>query len=792
MKQILLLILSLLTIVVKAQEKSTKDTSLVPSTLATCSQTLLGCNFNNWPNPLKGESITYPAPVNGNCYDGSAATKWNCITTRANQTWFYVRILTRGNIRFVFNNSSNVDVDGVLWGPVANNDLANACSVTETTPLVCDYNADARVELPCTTHSSLCGGSLSGTIPVEVGQIYVLCILNYANRPTNITLSQPLNGSVYYSQESLDFQIEHFRINNGNKADRVSLRQASAEDNGVFKVCADGSTSSLFKVTTTKSNVKARISQDPTKANTAMYGEFTEATFNNGVYEFTYKHPDYLNSFSTYLQLNVELYEQSTSTRALASYPLRIHPAPLLMVHGLWSNGTPIDDSSFEVLEGELGISTAYSINTNEIVTKLYRQADYRISNDASFSTNDWVVPVYIASFKDYILKEGYSFSKVDIIGHSMGGILSRLYLQSSRYNNDIHKLITLNTPHSGSQVANFLSDPLNTGDALCEFVRDMLSGNPQAATCQSGAINDLKVNSDAIRALNSGAGRIKVVPSHAIATTFPTSQILRGLSRVPKVGMMAMLLNIGISIIFNGEDNDGIVALSSQKGGVITTAQSTPSMITPHSSQSNNSVRNQIKTLLTTPTSSSIFTTAGFNPPTLVYSTPPPENRNQLATNATMQIIKPANAVRVNIGGSLGFEITSTNIVEINAIINYDEDEVMSYSATGNIANFTLPIDNGFSIGPHSVLVIGKTATGETIRQRISFEVTNCVSQYNTLNGNLTNSFYQADNLIITNGKIPFGQNIQMSAGQYIEFIPGFDTDPYTILNTKIGGCSN
>ena len=56
---------------------------------------------------------------------------------------------------------------------------------------------------------------------------------------------------------------------------------------------------------------------------------------------------------------------------------------------------------------------------------------------------------------KEALIKIGYKVKKIDIVGHSMGGNLIRLYLQSDDYKFDIHKLITLNTPHSGTQLAN-------------------------------------------------------------------------------------------------------------------------------------------------------------------------------------------------------------------------------------------------------------------------------------------------------------------------------------------------
>lgn len=48
-------------------------------------------------------------------------------------------------------------------------------------------------------------------------------------------------------------------------------------------------------------------------------------------------------------------------------------------------------------------------------------------------------------------IKAETNSSKVDIVAHSMGGLISRSYIQSSEYNSDVDQLIFLNTPHKGS-----------------------------------------------------------------------------------------------------------------------------------------------------------------------------------------------------------------------------------------------------------------------------------------------------------------------------------------------------
>lgn len=45
--------------------------------------------------------------------------------------------------------------------------------------------------------------------------------------------------------------------------------------------------------------------------------------------------------------------------------------------------------------------------------------------------------------------------SRYILIGHSMGGVVSREYVQGNFYNGDVDKIITLDSPHEGSGALN-------------------------------------------------------------------------------------------------------------------------------------------------------------------------------------------------------------------------------------------------------------------------------------------------------------------------------------------------
>jgi len=51
-------------------------------------------------------------------------------------------------------------------------------------------------------------------------------------------------------------------------------------------------------------------------------------------------------------------------------------------------------------------------------------------------------------------IKQICGCDKVDLVAHSMGGLVARQYIQSDRYNQDVDRLIFLGTPHLGSPKA--------------------------------------------------------------------------------------------------------------------------------------------------------------------------------------------------------------------------------------------------------------------------------------------------------------------------------------------------
>ena len=223
----------------------------------------------------------------------------------------------------------------------------------------------------------------------------------------------------------------------------------------------------------------------------------------------------------------------------------------------------------------------------------------------SSFKTNLHVVEESIAKEKKRFNR--ILFKKVDLVGHSMGGILSRLHVQYVDKTN-VHKIVTVNTPHSGSEwgdIMSFLIDKvynklvninlketeenkkrtLTLLDKIAElaFGVDIHTNDFR----EDFAVYDLAVNSEATDYYLNGlsdegnAGSVldemNGIPIRAITTTldfkkFTWGSILfsLGILRYGKKNLsMFEFLGILTELNIKLNESDWVVSLESQKGGL-------------------------------------------------------------------------------------------------------------------------------------------------------------------------------------------------------------------------------
>lgn len=417
-----------------------------------------------------------------------------------------------------------------------------------------------------------------------------------------------------------------------------------------FKVCTDGSDASIFEINYVLGNqieqgeFILRIQEDPNGNNQDVYGSFSSLPpSSSNVITISYNHPQYIESETNGNYIHIELVEIATGD-VKETIPLALYNPPVLLVHGLGANG-----EAFKELQEYLQSEFYYP-------EELTFSVDYKSTNDEEFFVNEPVIPKHT----DGIIKEAiinhYSVGEVDIVAHSMGGILSRIYLQSNYYLNEINKLITVNTPHSGTQLPNYLLDP-NSAAIIPQLVCTILFLLDSDASCFDGAVEDLRVNSNAIlNDLNGDNLNFNVVPSHVIVTTYSQNDRI--------VGLMELLLRTTLELLYNGEPHDLIVPLSSQKAGLSSLNIST--FESRHDGSYNVSViKDSLGQLLLKNPNNSVFAQNGFNPPTLTYENQP---------------ITPPNTNIVSIDISSSFE---------NQTINYGEE--IDIQVTSNSPNDTI-----------------------------------------------------------------------------------------------------
>ena len=341
-----------------------------------------------------------------------------------------------------------------------------------------------------------------------------------------------------------------------------------------IKICADGSKATKIIFTNNNSGVDLsdvhfKIASDPT-VNYPNFSGFCEESTSGNKKTATFNHPTYLPYSYTPYRDDTILIVNDNNLCATYKIPVRIYPAPIVLVHGLWSSASSFQ-KMVQNIKADLLLPNALILPVN-----------YKATNDASFYDNRYVVPDNITALLTSARNNNFSAGKVDVIGHSMGGLLARLYLQSSAYiqKKDIHKLITLNTPHSGSQGANILLNPSSATSAVARIVAEpaiKLFNQSTSSSIYNGAVEDLKINSYAMDYLDSYSLNNSVVPTHSIITK---SQLgddnLFHLIYAAAGSLNLMSATSFRNYLFYNYQNDMVVSSSSQSGGLPLAATST------------------------------------------------------------------------------------------------------------------------------------------------------------------------------------------------------------------------
>ncbi len=195
---------------------------------------------------------------------------------------------------------------------------------------------------------------------------------------------------------------------------------------------------------------------------------------------------------------------------------------------------------------------------------------------EASFAANSLTIRNGANKLLNQAINAGYSAGRVDVVAHSMGGLLTRLELQNTTANqNLIRSLITLDTPHWGSQFANWLEG--GSPGATLPKVRELFA--ERMGNLDAPAVQNLRVGSPELQAMNLKLGLELKIPMHFVggkdtsAYNVWWSPIRAALILAAKRDGYTGLGGVGnpgtlFTAIFGGRPHDEIVAIQSQLGG--------------------------------------------------------------------------------------------------------------------------------------------------------------------------------------------------------------------------------
>ena len=352
---------------------------------------------------------------------------------------------------------------------------------------------------------------------------------------------------------------------------------------------------------------------DPKVGGELTFEEFAVPNSDESKWGFIFTAPEeYLCEGNEYI-LSIEVNAHCESGISLSgSANIRVMRPGVLLIHGFAS-----DNTCFKELEDYLLVEGGYS------KSQVHR-VDYRESNTAGVDYNTYAANVVGRAYNilqnKLLEKEHIVSSKYDLVGHSMGGILSRMYAQKVAREN-VNRIITLDTPHYGSELSNFGMGVLNQMTsarvfysliigmsivppfALLNSAKVLDAINKLQNEIENGrlrAIRDLGVNSDAILELNKqeNVQKAKGVPVHAIYSCMTnieeyaeidfiyhgdkvrTPETLVGLKKVPLRDAPEIFIRnifseeVSTGCIYDfykekfGGDNDGVVSVVSQLGG--------------------------------------------------------------------------------------------------------------------------------------------------------------------------------------------------------------------------------
>lgn len=290
---------------------------------------------------------------------------------------------------------------------------------------------------------------------------------------------EPSNNTISYSNPRLVDPNPHLIDEDGNMKNDVSLAATNISKTPIGTI-ADGisklvlvvdsintlkfsikgtDANNLTNGTLSSLNQSSTASNSPSSSTTIVSPQSTSN--GSSVVAAVYTPPDYINL--TAIDNNrttISILVNDTIEEPRLS--IGLYRVPVVLVHGIWTNSNfswILTNFSKTLVANGFDISFADYGRYNATTFDPY--ADKKIGNYGIDSVRQKINAI----LKDYH-DNSIAASQVDILAHSMGGLMARGFTQQPDYKNktnfmegSIHRLLTIGTPHFGAHLAKILYD---------------------------------------------------------------------------------------------------------------------------------------------------------------------------------------------------------------------------------------------------------------------------------------------------------------------------------------------
>ena len=264
------------------------------------------------------------------------------------------------------------------------------------------------------------------------------------------------------------------------------------------------------------------------------------------------------------------VFTPASGTAPTVTTPLTLESPPVLLIHGLWSSASDTWNKTGGVQDAL--IAAGYVSGRSLFLV------NYSDTNTATLNANQAVPLLNAGGIRDahkVYQSNGIAMTRVDMVGHSMGGLVTRKFAAWSAYSvrRNFHKgyvrrMITIGTPHLGSPLGTYLYE-LHTLFLAGPIVDSALH---LAQKDYGPAIEDLKPGSSGLASLGTTN-----IPCFAEVGNYDVQHLSDLTNFYNVLSFFSYRLHIGNSpslgqldtVLFQGQANDAVVPIPSQEDGL-------------------------------------------------------------------------------------------------------------------------------------------------------------------------------------------------------------------------------